>query len=246
MKLLKKCTCVLLCGGQSLRMRFDLPATNKILAEVASRPLLHHILDHYDSLKKFDKVVLCLGNDIEMISESVNKAESYQNQKWGDTEVVMLDTGTTSTATYRIAQALKHVQGERFFVAYADVLSNVDIDRMVNDHEANDRDVTMTLVKARMPYGRVLLDNENRVYDFIEKPILEDWINAGSFIINRRCMEGVDTNLEFESELLPRMIREGRKLFGHKHNGFWKGVDTYKDLVTLRTEWEGIKSSNHY
>jgi glucose-1-phosphate cytidylyltransferase len=241
-----KFSCVFLCGGQSLRMRFELPNTNKILAVVADKPLVHHILDHYHASGLFDQLILCLGNDSEMIRSSIEGSDSFSGGYWKGTKVLMLDTGADSTATFRIREALKHISDVDFFVSYTDVIGNVDHANMLLKHRESNRDVTMALARARMPYGRVIMDNEDRVYDFIEKPVLDDWINAGSFVINRRCLVDVDTNLEFESEFLPRIVREGKKFFGYRHNGFWKGVDTYKDLVSLRAEWENIKESNYY
>jgi glucose-1-phosphate cytidylyltransferase len=227
-------------------MRFDLPRTNKVLADVHGKPLLHHILDHYVSEGVFKQIILCLGNDAEMIENSVVESENFSSDSWKGLGLKLLDTGEHSTSTFRITEALKYISETDFFVGYADVLSNIDIRKMISEHFEESRDITMALVKARMPYGRVMLNEEDRVYDFVEKPILEDWINAGSFILRSSIFQDVDVNLEFERELLPRMLREGKRFFGYKHNGFWKGVDTYKNLVALREEWNEIKASNHF
>ena len=241
---LKKYTCVILCGGQSLRMRFDLPNQSKLLATINDNPLLHHVLDYYCSSGLFNKFVLCLGGEGDVIRESFNSSPNYDKAKWRGIELVMIETGVRATATSRIFQTLAYVDDNLFFLTYGDVISNVNFGNMLKLHSNKSSDITMATVKAKMPYGRVLVNDDGEVYNFVEKPVLEHWINAGYFILSRSSISKEDVDMEFESEFLPEFLKkESKKITAYKHNDYWKGIDTYKDLIELRNEWNTLKAT---
>ena len=240
----RKFTCVVLCGGQSLRTRFDLAGVNKLLAPISGTPLLHHVLNTYYSTQLFNKFILCLGNERDVFQESLVSSPNYVNGQWNGVDLMILETGIDVTATDRIYQSKKHIDDDVFFLSYGDVLSNINFREMLTCHTRNKCEITIALVKAKMPYGRVLIDNNNKVYEFIEKPILEHWINAGYFILNKNVFTEANINLEYEREFLPKFIEKKEKVvLGYKHYDYWKGIDTYKDIVELRNEWEEIKQS---
>jgi glucose-1-phosphate cytidylyltransferase len=121
------------------------------------------------------------------------------------------------------------------------VLADVSFSDMVTIHHANTNAITIALAKAQMPYGRVLIDDKDVVFDFVEKPILDEWVNAGFFMINKQVLSQNSRNMELESEYMPILIKNGVRIGGYKHLGFWKGVDTYKDLLQLREQWSSVK-----
>lgn len=238
----EKYTCVILCGGQSLRMRFEFP--NKILAPIDNIPLLHHLLDYYCSTQVFNKFVLCLGHESEAIIASFNESNNFSQSKWKGTDLILLETGLDVTATNRIYQSLPYINNDTFFLTYGDIVSNINFREMYSFYSENNNALTMSLVKAKMPYGKVLIDKNDRIYDFVEKPVLEHWINGGYFILNKNTFQSTDIDLEFESEFLPKFIRENTgKAYGYKHIDYWKGIDTYKDLMEIRKEWETVKTT---
>lgn len=238
---LRKYTCVILCGGQSLRTRFALNGLNKLLAPINNTPLLHHVLDVYHSVGLFNKLILCLGGESSVFRDSIFGSPNYRNCKWKGIDLVMLDTGANVTATERISQSLMLIDDYMFFLTYGDILSNIDFKEIISQHIDTKSQITMAIVKAKMPYGRVLSDENGRVYGFVEKPILEDWINAGYFVLNKAVFQDVDTSLEYERELLPKFIETKDILMSsYKHYGYWKGIDTYKDLVEVQGEWGNI------
>lgn len=235
-------TCVILCGGKSQRMRFELPNVNKSIAIVNNVPILHHILNYYSTFGFIQQFILCMGGDSDSIRTSVTTSENFRNGQWNDREIILLDTGENTTATGRIFQAIPHIHEDDFFVTYADIISNVDLGAVIQQHISKRSEITMVLVKAQMPYGKVMINEDSQVNEFIEKPVLDDWINAGYFVIHKRSFHAEDIFLEFEQEFLPKFIQRKGIIYGYKHFDFWKGIDTYKDLLQLRSEWLNIQS----
>ena len=84
-----------------------------------------------------------------------------------------------------------------------------------------------------------------------EKPLVRDyWINAGFFVFEKRALfEWGGPNLE--RDVLPKFAKQG-KLHVHKHDGFWKSMDTSKDQQELEAlcadkhlPWMQVPNSAH-
>lgn len=239
---MEKCKCVILCGGQSLRTRFELPNIPKTLALVEEKPLLHHIISYYHSKGIFNEIILCLGNDGDLIKQSFSIENSQIDSiVWKGLKIKFLETGKDSTSTSRVLKAAKTIDDEFFFLSYADVIGNFDLMAMLELHKQHNAHITMALAKTQMPYGYVEVKENDEITNFIEKPISNFWINAGVFVINKRALNVAQPEQELENEFLPLAIQQNLKLLGYKHTGYWKGVDTYKDLIHIRDEWTIIK-----
>jgi glucose-1-phosphate cytidylyltransferase len=66
----------------------------------------------------------------------------------------------------------------------------------------------------------------------MEKPRLPDyWINAGFFVLDARASQWFEGD-DFERQVLPALAAAG-ELFAHRHTGFWRSMDTYKDALEL-------------
>lgn len=73
---------------------------------------------------------------------------------------------------------------------------------------------------------------------FSEKPIVDDWVNAGFFVFNRKIFDyltGDDCILE--QEPLQRLAAEG-ELMAYRHEGFFFAVDTYREYRHLNDLWD--------
>ena len=94
----------------------------------------------------------------------------------------------------------------------------------------------MTVVRPELPFGVALLDEDDRVAGFHEKPRAEHWVNGGFFSLRagRADVPGEDSVLEREP--LERLAADGQ-LAAYRHEGFWACMDTYKDAVALNDLW---------
>lgn len=72
-------------------------------------------------------------------------------------------------------------------------------------------------------------DSENKVLKLSEQPVLEGWINAGFFVLNRRIFKYLgEDDYVLEKELLEWLVRKGQ-LLAYKHTGHFFAMDTYRD-----------------
>jgi glucose-1-phosphate cytidylyltransferase len=61
-------------------------------------------------------------------------------------------------------------------------------------------------------------------------------INGGYFIFRREIFDYIKENEELVIEPFQRLISE-HQLIGYPYNGFWAGMDTFKDRQQLETMW---------
>jgi glucose-1-phosphate cytidylyltransferase len=94
---------------------------------------------------------------------------------------------------------------------------------------------------AYQPGGHLgVLDIQgDEVVSFIEKPQQSGtWINAGFFVCEPQVFDYLEGDHEmFERQPMSRMM-EKSQIHAFKHTGFWKPMDTLRDLNELNKLWE--------
>jgi len=193
------------------------------MLQVGGRPALHHVMDIYARHGVHD-FVLAGGYRIDAIRD-------YRDAFPSSWDVDIVDTGEEADTGDRVLCCLDRL-GETFFLTYGDGLGDVDITALRSRHESHGRGATVTVVPLPSQYGTLDVDPADRVVDFREKPSLPDHlINAGFFVINRDVLDRSVTG-SLERDILPNLGSRG-ELFVYRHAGFWKSMDTQKDIQEL-------------
>ncbi len=215
---------VILCGGRGTRAYPDTVDLPKPLLTVAGAPVVEHVMGIY-AAQGHRRFVLAAGYRGDLL------AERYSSPPHGFS-VEVVDTGLDTATGERLRRCAGVVDGPRFFATYADGLGDVDLAAALNTHVAAGALLTMTTVPLPSQYGTIVFDSDGRVTDFREKPVLSDhWINAGFFVVERDAF-GHWQGEDLEAEVLPALAATGR-LVAHRHTGFWRSMDTYKDRQEL-------------
>jgi glucose-1-phosphate cytidylyltransferase len=89
----------------------------------------------------------------------------------------------------------------------------------------------MTVVRPELPFGVAVLDGE-RVSGFREKPVSEEWVNGGFFVLDPGAVDYLAADSVLEREPLERLAADGA-LAAYRHAGFWRCLDTAKDALAL-------------
>ncbi len=222
---------VILCGGKGTRMREVSDDTPKPLALVGNKPILWHIMNHYSQFGYKDFILL-LGYKGEKIKEYfVNCSDKEQ---W---HITFLDTGLETMTGGRIARAAKFIEDETFMMTYGDGLADVDIKNLVEHHKSSGKIATLTAVKRKSQFG-ILRIQDGIVTEFTEKPVTDELINGGYFVLNKEVfgyLRGED-NCIFEKDPMKKLAEEGQ-LAAYLHEGFWQAIDTYKDLLEINDRY---------
>ena len=126
---------------------------------------------------------------------------------------------------------------ESIVIFNGDVLSSHNLRGQIDFHEKNSADVTLhlTQVEDARAYGCVPTDSNMRVTAFLEK--MENpptnMINAGCYIFKPSVMDEIapDTVVSIERETFPKLVKEGKKVFGYLDQSYWLDIGTPKALM---------------
>ena len=244
---------IILCGGQGTRLREETEYRPKPLVDVGGRPILWHIMKQY-AHHGFSDFVCCLGYRANMIKEYFLEYENFSNDftialgatrtieyhdahQEQDLRVTLADTGLNTMTGGRVKHVSRYVAGGPFMVTYGDGVSDVDIGKLVAFHKSQGRLATVTVVRPVSRFGVVDLDGE-RVGQFIEKPQLDGWVNAGFFVFEPEVLGYLaDDQTVLERQPLERLAGEGQ-LAAYRHEGFFYAMDTYRDFLALNELWD--------
>jgi len=210
----------------------------KPLMHIGDRPILWHIMKIYSKHGHKDFILL-LGFRGDMIKEYFSKPDN----KEPDWNITFLDTGLNSKKGDRIRMAKDSINGDKFLLAYGDDLCNVNINDVIKFHEENKKAVTLTSVKLVSNFGIVDMDENGTVKQFTEKPVLEHWISGGYLVLNKEVIDYIKPGMD-ETDAFEVLATEGR-VQAFRHDGFWKTMNTIKDMQDLNELWKSGELQKH-
>lgn len=239
---------VLFCGGHGLRMREYSDQMPKPMVPIGYRPVLWHLMRYYAHYGHTD-FVLCLGYQGDVIKRYfLDYSETMSNDfvlRAGGTDVELLntdidswtitfvDTGMRASIGERLRAVRGHLAGEeRFLANYADGLSDVDLDRVVGLHEARDAVATFITVVPQQSFHLVEVADDDHVIGVADVAASGMRINGGFFVLDQSIFDYMEKGDELVLEPFQRLMKESR-LYAYRHDGFWAGMDTFKDRQML-------------
>ncbi len=243
---------VVLCGGMGTRLREETEYKPKPMVEIGGRPVLWHIMKTYAHFG-FNRFILCLGykgsvikdyflnyeamsNDFTVHLGRRNQITYNSNHAEQDFEVTLVDTGLRTMTGGRVKRIEQFIDTDTFMVTYGDGLADLSIRQLVDFHFAHGKLATLTATRPPSRYGLLDLRDSGLVGRFREK-VQTDWINGGFFVFHRRVFDYLDTECVLEQHPLERLAQD-EQLMGFRHEGFWIGMDTYREYEMLNQMWD--------
>ncbi|HKH04771.1 MAG TPA: sugar phosphate nucleotidyltransferase [Acidimicrobiales bacterium] len=239
---------VLFCGGLGLRMREYSDRVPKPMVPIGYRPILWHLMRYYAYYGHTD-FILCLGHQGDVIKQYfLDYSETISNDfvlNGANKEVRLLktdienwtmtfvDTGLQANIGERLMAVRDYVAGEECFLAnYADGLSDVPLDEVVDLHRSEDAVATFVSVVPHTSFHLVEVGADNHVTSVRDAAQAGVRINGGFFVLDQAIFDHMEPGDELVLEPFERLIKESR-LLAFRHDGFWAGMDTFKDRQTL-------------
>ncbi len=215
---------IVLVGGEATRMRPLSYRTPKQLMPVLHRPLLEHLLAHLAAhgvrditlamLHRNEAIRGALGDGAQL---GLRIAYTYEDQPLGSGGA--------------IAQAAAGWD-EPFLVCNGDIITDLDVTAMIGAHRERGALLSISLHEVDDPsgFGVVVLDPDDRITRFVEKPPRESapshLINAGTWLFEPSVLAEMDATRfnRVEDELFPRLATQGRGLCGFRSDAYWIDV----------------------
>jgi glucose-1-phosphate cytidylyltransferase len=240
---------VILCGGKGTRLKEETEYKPKPLVEIGGKPILWHIMKIYaaQGVKDF---ILCLGYKGNMIKDYFLKLEEMSNDfvldlrknkiyhltdvDELDVTIHFVDTGDEVMTGARIARIKKFVENdENFFMTYGDGVADIDLCELYKLHKKSGKIATLTAIHTYQRFGLIEMEGDS-IVRFEEKPNMKDLFNGGFMVFNKKVFDYLSTDKDciLEQEPIKKLALDGQ-LTGYKHDGFWRAMDTQKDVDEL-------------
>ena len=252
---------VLFCGGLGMRMRDYSQTQPKPMALLRNRPLIWHLMRWYAHWGHTD-FILCLGHRGEAIKEyflGYNEALSNDfvlsdggrrvdllAEDIRDWRITFVDTGLTANIGERLRRVAPLLAGEQTFLAnYSDGLSDIALPRLIERHRATGAAATFLAVRPSQSFHLARMAEDGTVAGIVDVKEADLWINGGFFVLDKSIFDVMGEGEELVLEPFQRLI-ERRRLSAFRYEGFWRAVDTFKDLTEMEAllaqgpgPWEG-------
>lgn len=222
---------ILLVGGKGTRLRPLTISTPKPMLPVAGVPFTaHQIARARDA--GVTRIVLGTSYKPDVFSRYFGDGSDMGVELVYRTEEEPLGTGGGIRFA---AEALTCGPDEPVLVFNGDVLSGVDLRRLVATHEQTAAAVTLHLTRVPDPraFGLVPTDAAGRVTGFLEKPtteaeIVTDQINAGCYVFRREIIDRIPSGsvVSVERQTFPELLAAGERLTGVVDDSYWLDLGT--------------------
>jgi NDP-sugar pyrophosphorylase family protein len=221
---------VILAGGQATRLRPYTDDRPKILVEIAGQPILEHQA-RWLAAGGIEHVTVSSGYLADVLRQYVQTHSLPLS-----VEVLVEDEPLGRGGGFKFAAAALPYQGERWLGLNGDILTDMSIDEFHRDHEASRALASVAIAPLRSPYGIVHLDDVgDAISEFLEAPILPYWVNAGIYIFEADIRDLLPDKGDHEASTFPQLAKE-RRLHAFRIEGYWRGVDTAKDIKEAGVE----------
>jgi mannose-1-phosphate guanylyltransferase len=224
---------LILAGGEGTRLRPLTYTIPKPVLPLAGRPHVAYVIDWLVRHGVDDVIVSC-GHLAEGMRRAVAELEPGVEIRYAEEP----DARGTAGAI-RFAEEML---GERFLVLNGDVLCDLDLTALIEQHERTGARATIALFPVEDPtgYGLVHRREDGEITEFLEKPrpeqISTDEINAGAYLLERSVLDWIppERAVSIEREVFPELIGDG--LYGIRLEGYWIDIGTPERY--LEANWD--------
>ena len=146
----------------------------------------------------------------------------------------------TADAIYQNLDYINLYDPDYVIILSGDHIYRMDYRQMLRTHIENNADLTiavMTVPWEEAPrLGILAADESGKIYDFEEKPAKpkSNLASMGIYIFSKKVLEDSliadsrdpDSEHDFGKNIIPTLLGQGKRLFVHRFEGFWKDVGT--------------------
>jgi len=222
---------VILAGGLGTRLSEETKLIPKPMVRIGNKPILWHIINIY-KYYGFKDFIVATGYKSEII-------EKYFSKKFRELNIKVVNTGKYSLTGHRIFRLKKYLKNNRFMLTYGDGLSNVNVNKLINQHIKSRKLATITIVRPPARWGAVKVKNKN-INKFEEKNNKnEGWVNGGFMIFEPKIFDYINKKKDcvLERDVFNLLIKK-KNLCAYKHNDYWQCMDTLREKNVLNEIWK--------
>ena len=249
----KECVAMLLAGGQGSRLY---ALTNKIAKPAVTFGAKYRIIDFPLSncinssidtvgvLTQYEPLLLnrYIGNgqpwDLDRNFGGVHILPPYQGKTKGEWYK------GTANAIYQNIDFIKRYQPEFVLILSGDHIYKMDYSKMIAFHKEKGAELTIAVIEVpwneASRFGIMNTDSDYKIKEFDEKPKQpkSNLASMGIYVFSTDVLfsyleadeANPASNNDFGKNIIPTMLKDGRKLYAYPFSGYWKDVGTIDSL----------------
>jgi mannose-1-phosphate guanylyltransferase len=224
---------IILAGGRGKRLR---PITDKIpkpLILINEKPLIERTIKY---LKKYGitKIIISSGYKSDLIEKFLKKKKNFGCEIIFSTENTPLGTGGA------IRKALRYVDEESFLVLNGDVVTNIDLKKILKKPN------TIAANELKTKFGTMDIKN-NKILKFNEKKDVSDiWMNPGIYHLSKNIEKLIPKKGSLEGVVFPKMVKNKTLETVKFKNILWFSIDSHKDIEECSKEIKSKKYAKYF
>lgn len=159
--------------------------------------------------------------------------ESLKGQSWYQ--------GTADAIRQNLA-FIKSKNPEYVLILSGDHIYKMNYQWMLKEHKDNNAELTIAAINVPIEeasrFGIFEVDENKKILSFEEKPKVpkSNFASMGIYIFNTDTLikyieESDIEDLDFGKHIIPKMIKEDRKVFVHCYDSYWMDVGTYDSYL---------------
>ena len=227
---------VILAGGKGTRLQPYTKDIPKPLVPVGGKMIIEFLLARLRTAG-VRKVYIALGHLAHLIEAVLGDGERF-----GLEIVYSLEKEPLSTVG-----PLKLIPDlpETFLVANGDILTDLDLDALYEDHLKSGAKLTVATHcrTETTDYGVLELNAEHRVTGFYEKPVNELMVSMGVYVFSKSVLEYVPYGQKFGfDDLMLTLLDAGEPVNAFVYDGYWLDIGRPSDYEIANRDIDKISS----
>jgi mannose-1-phosphate guanylyltransferase/phosphomannomutase len=228
---------VVMAGGEGTRLRPMTASMPKPLLPIVNKPIMEHVLR------------LLARHGISETVVTVQFLASLVRNYFGDGEEfgmrLRYTTEETPLGTAGSVKNAEHLlRDDKFVVISGDALTDFHLTDLVKFHHDKGALVTVCLTRVPDPleFGITIVDDENRVQRFLEKPtwgqVFSDTVNTGIYVMEPEVFDYVPAgeSVDWSGDVFPQLVEQGKPIFGYVAEGYWEDVGTHESYMRAQAD----------
>ena len=146
----------------------------------------------------------------------------------------------TADAVQQNFSFIRSTEPDLVLLLSGDHIYEMNYDAMIAFHQDHGADVTMATIRVPLEeasrFGIVGVSDDYKVTSFVEKPENppSNLVNMGVYLFNLDVLDDAlwddymetDTNHDFGKDILPKLVKQGKRVFAYPYTGYWVDVGT--------------------
>jgi len=228
---------VLLAGGKGRRLYPYSTVLPKPLMPIGEMPILEIIvrqLKHHGITELF----ISVGHMANLIQSFFGNGE-----RWGVSIEYSIENEPLGTAG-----PIKLIDGldEDFILMNGDLLTTLNYNNLVEFHKNKNSIFTVSTFErdSKIDFG-VIKTNDNKIVDYIEKPVYHFDVSMGIYCISPEVLNYIEKNVHLDiNDLILNLVKEGKNVNSYKEDCEWLDIGRVDDYEIAADTFD--KNRKHY